>query len=254
MHRPTLRSRLGSMKQELITARGSHGKSPTGIPLPPLSFRMGGDHFRNDESFIASAHAEVDRLSRLVNLSEQSRILDWGCGAGRLAIGIADRFGRADRYSGVDVQRHLINWARWHLGKIESFEFSFVDIKNERYNPDGQSPNAIPGNSGYYDIFYAYSVFSHLDSDDSQLYLKEVGRLLQASGRAVFTAFVEDDVPDQEVNPANYGPIKWSGALHCVRYNRELFESYIQDAGLQLESFTYGKETDGQSLYVLSKL
>ena len=153
-----------------------HGSSPAGVKLPPTVYRMGGAHFRSDSAFVASAVAEVGRLEETIGLSPSSRLLDWGCGAGRLAVGIVERMGRVDRYHGVDIQKHLVDWAERHLGDRPGFTFIHVDLANARYNPGGSHERTIPGASGDYDGFYAYSVFSHLTGEDAAAYLAEVAR------------------------------------------------------------------------------
>lgn len=212
---------------------------------------MGGDHFRSDEAFVDSAVGEVDRLAELVGLDERSSLLDWGCGAGRLAIGVAERMSRIEAYVGLDVQHHLIDWAARHLGRREGFQFAWVDVVNARYNSGGAKQAVIPASESSFDIVYAYSVFSHMQSADSYAYLNEFSRVLKPDGRAFFTAFVEEDVPDEIVNPHGYGPIQWSGPLHCVRYSREYFERILVKANLEVELRQHGQETDGQSLYVV---
>lgn len=214
---------------------------------------MGGAHFRHDEAFVTSAVDEVGRLEERIGLGPSSRLLDWGCGAGRLAVGIVERVGRIDHYHGVDVQKHLIDWAQRHLGDRPGFTFTHVDLANPRYNPGGSLERMIPGATGYYDVFYAYSVFSHLMGEDTAAYLCEVSRVLAPGGRAFLTAFVEEGVPDQEENPVGYGPLEWSGPLHCVRFERGFFEGMVRAAGLEVDSLDHGQETDRQSLYLLSK-
>lgn len=239
--------------RDIFLVRRSHGVSSSGVPLPPVQFRMGGEHFRADEDFVSSALAEVDRLVSLAGLEKSSRLLDWGCGAGRLAIGIAERFERIGLYHGVDVQERLISWADRHLGNHAGFEFTHVDISNARYNPSGESVQSIPGQDANYDVFYAYSVFSHLNAEDCRRYMSEVARLLKPGGAAFITAFVETNVPEVEENPTGYGPMAWSGPLHCVRFERGFFEHIVQANPLSIESMYHGQETDGQSLYILRK-
>ena len=242
-----------SRAQAAVLPRTHHGRSPAGVRLPPAVYRMGGAHFRTDEAFVASAVAEVGRLEELIGLTAQSRLLDWGCGAGRLAVGIVEKLGRIDQYHGVDVQKHLVDWAQRHLGDRPGFTFTHVDLANPRYNPGGSPERSIPGATADHDGFYAYSVFSHLMGEDTSAYLGEVARLLRPGGRAFVTAFVEDDVPDQVENPVGYGPLEWRGPLHCVRFDRQFFEGMVRDAGLEVGSLGHGTEADGQSLYILRK-
>src|SRR4051812_26619224 len=124
--------------QAAVLPRTHQGTSPSGVRLPPGVYRMGGAHFRRDDAFVSSAVAEVGRLEDRIGLSPSSRLLDWGCGAGRLAVGIVEKLGRIDQYHGVDVQKHLVDWAQRHLGDRPGFTFTHVDVANGRYNPAGR--------------------------------------------------------------------------------------------------------------------
>lgn len=227
------------------------GTSPSGIPLPPVPFRMGGEHFKSDDAFVASAVSDARRLIDRTGLNRRSSLLDWGCGAGRLAVGIAELFDQIKLYLGVDVQRNLIDWASRHIGAREGYEFVHVDLSNARYNPKGQTQRVIPGADGAFDVLYAYSVLSHMTSDDVAAYLTEIRRLLTSGGTAFVTAFVEQDVPAEMINPTGYGPLPWSGPLHCVRYEKGFFEGMVRAAGLMVKEVDHGGETDGQTLYLL---
>ena len=94
---------------------------------------MGGKHFKNDDAFIRTAVRDVKRLERLAGLTAESRLLDWGCGAGRLAVGVREHFPnrRIADYHGVDIQPDLISWARENL-TAPGFRFTCVDVANER--------------------------------------------------------------------------------------------------------------------------
>ncbi|MBM3723127.1 MAG: class I SAM-dependent methyltransferase [Actinobacteria bacterium] len=223
------------------------------VPLPPEKLRMGGVHFRSDSHFIAGAEKDVKSLVEFAGLNKNSRLLDWGCGAGRLAVGIRYKFGRIADYHGVDVQPRLLNWASKNL-TAPGYRFTLIDVTHRYYNPDGAtSPSALPTPDSSVDIVYAYSVFSHLDGKDVEVYLRAINSALVPGGRGWFTLFVEDDVPPESENPADYGPIEWKVPLHCVRFQRAHFEQMCSAAGLRVEHFEYGQETDGQSLYVVAK-
>ena len=221
-----------------------------GLPLPPIELRMGGAHFREDTDFVAAAIRDVALLQRHAGLTRESRLLDWGCGAGRLAVGIRQSLGHVRDYHGVDVQPDLLDWAHENLTD-EHTRFTLVDQRNERYNPDGTASFEIPAEPGSVDVLYAYSVFSHMLERDVRGYAETIAAILAPQGRALMTAFVENDVPPCEENPAEYRKLPWKGRLHCVRYDRQYFEALLWNAGLAVDEFVYGRETDGQSLYSL---
>ena len=222
------------------------------IPLPPQDLRMGGAHFLEDADFVEGGVRDVRVLRRRAGLTRESRLLDWGCGAGRLAIGVKTLLGHVEDYHGIDIQPHLLEWARDNLTD-EHTRFTLVDAQNKRYNPSGTTSYEIPAEPGSVDVFYAYSVFSHMLADDVAGYSRTIASLLAPRGRAWLTAFVEEDVPDCVENPRDYRKLRWRGPLHCVRYERRFFESTLWDAGLAVTEFVHGRETDGQSMYVLKR-
>ncbi|MCF8539966.1 MAG: class I SAM-dependent methyltransferase, partial [Candidatus Nanopelagicales bacterium] len=114
----------------------SFGSKSAKTPLPPSKYRMGGQHFKNDKAFIRTAVKDVKRLEKYCGLNSDSAVLDWGCGAGRLGIGITEYLPSIRDYHGVDVQRELIDWCQENLAG-PGYRFTFVDVSNERYNPDG---------------------------------------------------------------------------------------------------------------------
>jgi cyclopropane fatty-acyl-phospholipid synthase-like methyltransferase len=213
---------------------------------------MGGAHFRSDQKFVAGAVRDVRRLVRRAGLTEESSLLDWGCGAGRLAVGVKKELGHVRDYHGVDVQPELLNWAADNLSD-EHTRFTLVDQHNERYNPGGETTYDIPAAADRVDVLYSYSEFSHMLTDDVRGYAGTIARILATEGRAFMTAFVEEGVPDCEENPEDYLKLEWKGPLHCVRFDRRFLESQLYDAGLAVDEFVHGRETDGQSLYILRR-
>jgi SAM-dependent methyltransferase len=243
-----LREIARALRSKRLT-RADGGHAPSGVALPPAALRMGGAHFLDNEVFVATAKRDVARLAEH-GLTRDSALLDWGCGAGRLAIGVIETWGGIARYDGVDVQKDLVSWATRHLAR-DSIAFTHVDLANARYNRNGRAEHRIPGDASSYDALYGYSVLSHMDDAELGDYLREIRRLLRPEAFAWLTAFVEDGVPEVSENPEGYGPIAWEGALHCVRFERTFFESMARSAGLEVSHFEHGQETDGQSLYVL---
>lgn len=222
------------------------------IPLPPFELRMGGKHFKKDADFVAAGVRDAKLLRQRAGLGRRKRVLDWGCGAGRLAIGIKHLIGSVEDYHGVDVQPRLVGWAQDNLAD-DHFRFTLVDAHNARYNPDGTPSFEIPADDGSVDVLHAYSVFSHMLTSDLAGYGATIARVLDPRGRAWVTAFVEEDVPDCVENPVGYLDLELDGALHCVRYDRRFFEATLWDAGLAVDEYVHGRETDGQSMYVLRR-
>lgn len=226
-----------------------------GHRLPPASIRLGGHNFADDRAFLDAAVRDARRLEETCGVHGASRVLDIGCGVGRLPIGLRAHFGTLAGYTGVDVDAGCIGWCRKNLGGTGA-TFVHVDLANERYNPSGAAIAggfSLPLPDRSFDVVHLYSVFSHMVTGDARAYLREFRRLLAPDGRVFLTAFIEDGVEDMAINPQGYGsfPGEWEGALHCVRFDRAFFDGMVRDAGLSVERFDHASDTDGQSAVFL---
>lgn len=222
--------------------------------LPPQRMRFCNDILKQDEYFLESGREEVERLVEQCGLTQHSAILDIGSGQGRLAIGLLQRFKNFRDYHGIDIHKPSIEWCRkWVSRYHPQIVFTHVDVKNDRYNPNGnQSCDRLPVPSNRFDVVYLYSVFTYMRSTDVAAYLKEIQRVLRPGGVAMFTAFVEVGVPDETVNPTEYPDCesRVMGKLHRVRFERSYFEALVDAAGLTI---TYSaRERWGQTIITVS--
>lgn len=241
--------------RDLLNARKAITHHGAVLPLP--RFRFCGRDFQDDAFYLESAEREARRLVEHLGIERSTRILDLGCGTGRLATGLIRVLGGIEHYRGLDVSARSIWWCRRFITRSHpGFVFVHTDVRSERYNPRGRPIGGnfrLPFADSAFDIAYAYSVFSHMSVDDFRIHLREMGRILTPPGRAFFTAFAEEDVPDVSVNPPGYRR-DWGGSpFHCVRYNRRYVSRILSDAGFSVGRFEYATETDGQSAFYVSK-
>lgn len=227
----------------------------SGSIIPSPDRRGCGPEFRDDNFYLKSAEGEANRLMNHLQCTQKSRVLDVGCGRGRLPIGILRVMGEID-YTGIDVDRRSIDWCKRYIERNHPcFQFKHLNLYNERYNKSGvridedfhfeAGPRSV-------DIIYLLSVFSHTTERDMRAYLKDFSRILDDRGKIFFTTFVERDVPNVSINPESYR-LKCYGPLHIVRYNKDYLFSILNESGYSILSFTYGMEADGQSAIYLSK-
>ena len=225
-----------------------------GLVLPPKHLRFCGAEFKDDDYFLDSARREVDRLVTQLNLDRNAAVLDIGCGPGRLAIALRERFADLREYCGLDVNQRSLTWCKRHLAS-GPFRFEQLDVQNARYNPQGTTltrTTRLPLPDEHFDIAYLFSVFSHMEQQDVECYLSEMQRSLRQGGKVFLTAFVADEGGDVTVNPRDDG-MKWRGPLHCVRYRQDAFEAMLESRGFHIQRCDFGAEIDGQTGYYLRK-
>ena len=147
-------------------------------PLPPeaLAIRVGvNDPSAALESFDALG---ADGRRRIVDILpagwsfEGRRVLDFGCGPGKVLRHFLDEAGRAE-FEGCDIHRPSVEWVERHLNPPVR---AFV---NEESPP-------LPRPDGGYDLIWAMSVFTHL-ADGSLDWLLELHRVLDEDGLLVAT-------------------------------------------------------------------
>ncbi|HJQ41339.1 MAG TPA: class I SAM-dependent methyltransferase [Thermoanaerobaculia bacterium] len=162
------------------------GKSEKG--LPPLRLRDvgGGDFKRIGE--------ELAALLIRHGLKPEHRVLDIGCGVGRVALPLT-RHLTTGTYDGFDIVKRWIRWCRRHITPAHpNFRFTHADVYNSHYNRRGvpASRYRFPFDDASFDFVFATSVFTHLDPAAARHYLREAQRVLAPGGTFLGTFFLLD--------------------------------------------------------------
>ncbi|CAI9403265.1 class I SAM-dependent methyltransferase [Nocardioides sp. T2.26MG-1] len=102
--------------------------------------------------------------------SEHKRILDWGCGCGRLSRHYQES--GAD-ITGIDIDPYNVAWCseNLHPGRFET-----VDL---------MPPTSLPEDT--FDVVFANSVLSHLTAEAMDAWLHEISRILRPGGLALLS-------------------------------------------------------------------
>lgn len=221
-----------------------------GSCIPTPDKRWCGPEFSDDKYYLQSAEYEAHRLVEKFGCNLHSRILDIGCGQGRLAIGLTRILGGLN-YIGLDVDDWSIKWCKKHISEDHpTYDFQRINVYNKRYN---RSASAQVGehkfniDNGTIDIVFLYSVFSHMEDADMRAYLREIRRVLTIDGGLFFTTFIEENVEDVTINPKGYIFESNSGALHVVRYCKNYLFDVLRSSGFEVFEFSYATEADTQS-------
>jgi SAM-dependent methyltransferase len=203
---------------------------------------MCGEAFRSDTFFLQSAVVEATRLPARLGYTKRSRVVDVGCGLGRLATGMLVEFGDVE-YLGLDVDKYFVEWCKQNIEAYHpTYRFIHLDVVNELYNPEGTVDGDrihLPVESASADIVYMWGVFTNMGPEQVEIYASEISRIAREGAACFLTAFVEDDVPQVTLNPTGYVPYDCNAPLVAVRYNTQWLFSAFRRHGLRVEDFRY---------------
>lgn len=128
----------------------------------------------------------------LGGLQSDEKVLDVGCGIGRMAIPLT-RYLR-NEYLGFDIAEPGIVWCQRNITRrFPNFKFAHTNVYNDKYNPHGTVPAkgyVFPCENGYFDFVFLTSVFTHMLREDLENYLSEIVRVLRPGGRCLITYFL----------------------------------------------------------------
>ncbi len=122
---------------------------------------------------------------------KNARVLDLGCGNGRLAASLTEL--PITSYVGIDPIVECIDFCKESFSQYSKFTFEHIDLQNSMYNPKGQIKSDVysfPFADKSFDIIIALSVFTHLQSlSEAKNFIKEMYRLLNLDGFSLTTWF-----------------------------------------------------------------
>jgi len=136
-------------------------------------------------------------------LKSTDNVLDVGSGYGRMAVALTDYLSPDSRYEGIEILKKGVDWCTKRITpKYNNFNFSLIDVKNDRYNPNGKtsaSEYKFPFASESFDFVFLVSVFTHLLPADLENYLSEISRVLNNNGRCFITFFLLNEFTNSQI-------------------------------------------------------
>jgi ubiquinone/menaquinone biosynthesis C-methylase UbiE len=151
--------------------------------IPPKSLIFTG----SVDDFKSSGEALVQRLVNFGDLTPDSKVLDIGCGMGRLAVALTGYLNANGSYEGFDIVPSGIKWCNDNIAsRYSNFHFTLADVYNKEYHPGGRlepSEYRFPYADETFDLVALASVFTHMLPADMEHYIAEISRVLKKGGR-----------------------------------------------------------------------
>jgi len=146
------------------------------------------------EDFKSIGEEFLRYFRELGGLKPNERVLDVGCGIGRMAVPLTTYLDERGSYEGFDIVADGIDWCRKKITpKYPNFHFQLADVFNKKYNPNGKYPASeyhFPYENESFDFSFLTSVFTHMLPQDMEHYLYETARALKRNGRCLITFFL----------------------------------------------------------------
>jgi SAM-dependent methyltransferase len=144
--------------------------APDHLPLPPDRLLILSAGTPDLQWYLDSGKRGFDCIQSAltaarVKESEIARVLDFGCGCGRV---IRYWQGTGKQVAGCDVQKKAVHWCKKNLG------FASFSV-----NP-GMPPTSFRAKS--FDLVYAFSVLTHMPENFQMVWMSEFSRILRRGG------------------------------------------------------------------------
>ena len=238
----------------------------------PLIKHVGG-HQATEESFrVVGAGLSLELLRfNLIGLAP-CRVIDLGCGCGRVGLYLGSILSNSGSYHGYDTWKEGIDWARENVTSVyPHVEFSHLTHGTKKedkvgYVADGAFELSRP--DGSCDLAIATSVFTHLTHEASVAYLKELSRLLSPYGMAYLTFFLWDEESAANLKGMKFHEVRSGYRFDHPEYPDFFFrekevEAMFEEAGLapvrrelgfwRGEKYAHRRPIGYQDLFILRK-
>ncbi len=198
--------------------------SVRGELLPPrrLVSQVPGDFRKVGREFLS-------HFTTLAGFRPDQRVIDIGCGPGRMAIPLTGYMSAEGSYEGADTWSEAIEWCASRITpRFANFRFTSL--------AGGSGDPEFPYNNGEFD-FAIVCAISRLDEKAFRKFVLEAGRLLRRDGVYFGTCFVSLDPGDHP--DARLEGDKTAGEPPFV-FSQSQIEAVLDSAGLKIEQLHRG--------------
>jgi SAM-dependent methyltransferase len=216
------------------------GRSEPLTPPRRLRFVGSNQFFRNDYNEIGRELMQY--LVEVGEMTKDDRVLDVGCGVGRIAARLVDYLDSSGYYDGFDIVKEAVDWCTENItADHPRFRFAHADIFNAEYNPSGRRQAheyRFPYGTAEFSYIILTSVATHVLAPDLENYLSEISRVLKLGGRCFITFFLLN--PDSESQTRTGGD--------GLRFRHQIGEAFVERVDVPEAAVAF-RETYVRSLY-----
>lgn len=225
-----------------------------GPMVPPRRLMNVGSNSRFLNDFTSIGDEVFGYLKNIGGVKPTDRVLDIGCGVGRLAIPLTSYL-TSGSYEGFDIERAPIEYCQHAItSRYPNFRFRHVDLFNTHYAPNrSEQPHEFrfPYPDSSFDFVFLASVFTHMRYREVAAYLAEIRRVLVPGGRCFATYFLlnpETTAMIAQLRPAltfQY-PMEHGRANDAANpdaafgFDETYIRSLFEENTLQMERVEYG--------------
>jgi cyclopropane fatty-acyl-phospholipid synthase-like methyltransferase len=179
-------------------------------------------------------HLELALLQR-AGLQPSHTLVDFGCGTGRLAVHAIPAL-PLGHYIGIDVSQEMLRRLDDRL-RAEPHSTCRVSLMH-------QPLDTFPIADDFVDMVCAFSVFTHMEHEDTFRYLRDARRVVRRGGRFVFSCLAMDSALGRSVfmeSASKNIQARWA-TVRSISTSREMMQEIARLAGWSLVDWYRGDE------------